>query len=189
MEITFTGPPNTITTVREQFSVPCIASRLRSVGRSRWDIIVSMTDSSPIYALAYTSRSSSDVENTDLEEILVDGSAHNRIAGVTGVLLYDGTTFLQYLEGPEAGVVSIFERIKRSKRHADIRVLTSAEVPERYFWNWSMACRHADASVIQRIEAARWSERNHPYLEEDAKRNPGLRLLADFWSMQAPTST
>lgn len=148
-----------------------------------------MTDSPPIYALAYASRSSSNLDNSDLEEILVDASAQNRMADVTGVLLYDGATFLQYLEGPEEGVASVFDRIKQSKRHADIRVLTSGEVPERYFWNWSMACQHADASMIQKIEAARWSERSHPFLEEDAEHNPGLRLLAEFWSVQAPPTT
>ena len=113
-----------------------------------------MTDSTPIFALAYASRSSSDLQNADLEAILVDASAQNRIADVTGVLLYDGTSFLQYLEGPDEGVASVFDRIKRSSRHADIRVLFSGEVSERYFWNWSMACQHADASLIQRIEAA-----------------------------------
>jgi hypothetical protein len=145
-----------------------------------------MTDSTPIFALAYASRSSSDLQNADLEAILVDASAQNRIADVTGVLLYDGTSFLQYLEGPDEGVASVFDRIKSSSRHADIRVLFSGEVSERYFWNWSMACQHADASLIQRIEAARWNERSHPYLEEDGENNPALRLLYEFWSVDAP---
>ncbi|QHB71791.1 BLUF domain-containing protein [Stenotrophomonas sp. 364] len=141
-----------------------------------------MIETSNIYALAYSSRCSADVLNSDLDEILVDASAHNRMADVTGVLLFDGVNFLQYLEGPEEAVASVFDRIKSSKRHKDIRVLTSGEVPERYFWNWSMACAHADASMIQRIEAARWGERTHPHLEVDGEQNPGLRLLADFWS-------
>lgn len=145
-----------------------------------------MTEPFPIHALVYVSQSAYGLTNLDLEEILVDASAQNRLVNVTGALLYDGLSFLQYIEGPAVGIASVLARIQRSRRHANLRVLAEGEVTQRYFWNWSMACRHADASMIQRLEAARWNDRAHPHLLEDSARNDGLRLLSEFWAAEPP---
>ena len=145
-----------------------------------------MTENFPVHALVYISQSAYGLSNLDLEEILVDASAQNRLADVTGALLYDGLSFLQYIEGPAAGIASVLARIQRSRRHANLRVLADGGVAQRYFWNWSMACRHADASMIQRLEAARWGDRAHPHLREDSAHNDGLRLLSEFWAAAPP---
>lgn len=145
-----------------------------------------MTEQTEVNALVYASRVVGGIGNADLEQILVDASVHNRMHSVTGALLYDGFRFFQYIEGPLEGLAAVFERIKQSRKHADIDVLFTGRIAERHFWNWSMACQHADASLIQRLEASRWTERAHAHLLEDAEENEGLRLLSDFWHSDPP---
>lgn len=145
-----------------------------------------MTDPTALHALVYTSRAAGGLSNADLERILIDASIHNRQQDVTGALLYDGARFLQYLEGPQAGLDNVFARIDASSKHAGIEVLVTGAIAERHFWNWSMACRHADASVIQRLESARWSERAHPHLLDGAQSNTGLQVLSAFWHADPP---
>ncbi|MEG2803155.1 BLUF domain-containing protein [Stenotrophomonas sp.] len=145
-----------------------------------------MTQSSAIHALAYTSRAVGGLTNADLERILVDASITNRAHDVTGALLYDGFRFLQYIEGPEAGLQAVLARIEAARSHAGIEMLVNGPVPERHFWNWSMACRHAQASMIQRLERARWTERAHPHLLDQGEVNEGLALLSAFWQQDPP---
>lgn len=144
------------------------------------------TESQSLHALVYTS-SSVGLSNADLERLLVDASLHNRIHSVTGALLYDGRKFLQYIEGPSNGLERVFARIQSSSKHAGLEVLFQGGIAERHFWNWSMACRHAEASMIQRLEGTRWTERAHPHLLDEADTNAGLRLLSDFWLIDPPS--
>lgn len=146
-----------------------------------------MPDHFPLYSLAYASRSALSVDDAHLAKILVGASSRNRGEGVTGVLLYDGITFLQYLEGPDEGIASVFDHIRASKSHRDIRVLHTGHVEERFFPSWSMACRHADPSLIHRLEAARWSERIHADCEALGQESSGLELLSEFCSTAAAT--
>lgn len=148
-----------------------------------------MTEQPEVHALVYASRAVGGIRNGDLEQILVDASLHNRMHSVTGALLYDGFRFFQYIEGPLEGLEAVFERIKLSTKHAHIDVLFTGRIAERHFWNWSMACRHANASLIQRLEASRWTERAHSHLLENAEDNDGLRLLSHFWHSDPPPAS
>lgn len=136
----------------------------------------------PLHALVYVSHAAGKLDNAYLDSILVDALALNQVAKVTGVLLFDGERFLQYMEGPEAAVSAAFLRVQRSRRHSGIRVLMRGEVEQRYFSKWSMACRHADASILQRIERGRWESRMLPQMSADTSENDGLALLMQFWS-------
>lgn len=144
-----------------------------------------MPTSGPLHALVYVSDAAGVLDNAYLDSILVDATTLNRVAEVTGVLLFDGQRFLQYMEGSEAAVRAAFLRVQRSRRHFGIRVLMQGEVAQRHFGKWSMACRHADASILQRIERARWDARAVPQLDADSEGNQGLALLQAFWSTAA----
>lgn len=143
-----------------------------------------MTDALPLHALVYVSHAAGALDNAYLHSIQVDAAVLNRVAGITGVLLFDGQRFLQYMEGSETAVAAAFLRVQRSRRHSGIRILMQAEVAQRCFGKWSMACRHADASILQRIERARWDARVAPQLDAGAD-HQGLALLQVFWSTQA----
>lgn len=144
-----------------------------------------MTDPIPLHALVYVSHALGALDNAYLDSIQVDATTLNRVAGITGVLLFDGQRFLQYMEGSEAALGAAFLRVQRSRRHGGIRVLMQGEVAQRCFGKWSMACRHADASILQRIERARWDARVLPHLDADGTGNDGLALLQAFWAAPA----
>lgn len=66
---------------------------------------------------------------------------NNRREGVTGLLWTDTQRFLQVLEGEDAAVHGVFDRIKRDPRHLGIVVLHDRAVEAREFGAWAMAQR------------------------------------------------
>jgi hypothetical protein len=71
-----------------------------------------------------------------MEEVyhLVAGArASNRRLSVSGTLIFSGTYFAQYLEGPEEKLSLLFQRICRDPRHGQIRVLLDSRRERREF--------------------------------------------------------
>lgn len=95
--------------------------------------------------LIYASRVARAVRFADAEAIANAASARNQQAGLTGLLLYTPSHFLQVLEGPAQAVQQTLTRIKRDPRHSDLRVIDEQEVEAREFGSWSMTARFAGA--------------------------------------------
>ncbi|VVD68360.1 BLUF domain-containing protein [Pandoraea anhela] len=72
---------------------------------------------------AYISRALPDLDPVALSKIIVHSRGFNDTHGVTGVLLYDGTTFYQYIEGPARAIADARARIEASRHHCAIQVL------------------------------------------------------------------
>ncbi len=71
--------------------------------------------------------------------IVEESRTNNRRAGVTGMLISDGTRFLQALEGSEAAVDATFERIRADPRHCACVLLDRGPITARAFAGWDMA--------------------------------------------------
>jgi hypothetical protein len=54
-------------------------------------------------------------------------------------MTFNGNWFAQVLEGYADDLRPIFDRIRRDRRHTDIKILTSTEASRRLFSLWSMA--------------------------------------------------
>lgn len=137
-------------------------------------------------AVAYTSTAVAGLTPADLDHLLVDARAHNRMEGVTGVLLYDGQRFFQYFEGPDAGVERIYARIRGSRMHVELDVLQDGPVQQLHFMQWHMGCTRTDRSVLLQLSSRQWQQQAR-YLGEDLARagdTPGLRGLLAFWEQQ-----
>ena len=50
----------------------------------------------PLHAVAYVSDAIEGIETSDIDQILQAAVGFNKVAGVTGVLMFDGQRFLQY---------------------------------------------------------------------------------------------
>lgn len=94
--------------------------------------------SEPIFQLMYVSTAAWNLDSAELTAILDVSRRNNRAVDVTGLLLHLDHGFLQVLEGPEAAVLHLFERIERDHRHLGLRVLFQQHVSERLFGDWSM---------------------------------------------------
>ena len=109
----------------------------------------------PVYALLYQSDARLAQTSGSLDRILRASVPRNAAEGITGLLMYGEMTllpdvpgqFLQWLEGSEAAVVASYERIRRDRRHADVRVLARGPAADltgsggRLFPEWSMELR------------------------------------------------
>lgn len=88
--------------------------------------------------IVYVSRAADHLSAVDLEAILAVAQSRNVRDGVTGLLLYDGDCFLQYLEGPSEAVGVIYDGISADERHHDVVTLVDEPADERCFADWSM---------------------------------------------------
>ncbi|VVE87309.1 BLUF domain-containing protein [Pandoraea bronchicola] len=76
-----------------------------------------------IECYAYLSRAVPDLDLRELSKIIVNSRGFNAAHGITGVLLFDGAMFYQYIEGPSEPLADARQRIEASRNHAGIQVL------------------------------------------------------------------
>lgn len=105
-----------------------------------------------VFQLIYTSRATPALDDFALREIAQSSSYSNQILGLTGLLLFDGRSLLQVIEGDEMSVYSLYGKIKRDKRHTECHILTVGVAQKREFSNWFMGYKnitgHADADAL-----------------------------------------
>ncbi len=64
----------------------------------------------------------------------------NKTQGITGLLVFDGQSFCQYIEGPQPALGELIGRIQADPRHVNFKTLHAcASCAERKFEQWSMA--------------------------------------------------
>lgn len=80
----------------------------------------------------------------DLRALLAQSVCHNQSAGLTGLLLYARSGYMQLLEGESAALESLFARIRQDPRHSRVTTLLHGPVAQRSFPQWAMAFRRLD---------------------------------------------
>ena len=103
-----------------------------------------MSDSD-VRQIVYTSKVHADFQVSELGPILFDARFFNRRNEVTGLLLFDGKSFIQALEGEWRAVGDTFSRIAKDSRHRSIVKLCDRATALREFGNWDMATKVRDA--------------------------------------------
>ncbi len=88
--------------------------------------------------LMYASRATEPVRPDALNAIVRESTRNNAAIGVTGVLCFSGTIFLQVLEGGRSQVSALYNRITQDQRHHDVVLLSYDEIEERSFAGWAM---------------------------------------------------
>jgi hypothetical protein len=77
----------------------------------------------------------------------------NAKVDITGLLVFDGERFCQYLEGPADDVGRLFERIEVDPRHRRVKLLHRGDSAQRRFHRFSMGFASVeDADLLQRID-------------------------------------
>jgi hypothetical protein len=103
-------------------------------------------------SLTYTSLASLDLDVGDIEAIHRAARELNALDGITGLLIFNGTHFLQIIEGAPAAIDDLMERLRRDSRHSGIEVRDEGEVEERSFPDWSMEMVRVSASYFEARE-------------------------------------
>ncbi|PZX16044.1 FAD-dependent sensor of blue light [Palleronia aestuarii] len=88
--------------------------------------------------ILYTSRAMSNRFDRDIPEILRCSRRNNPELGLTGILVFTGSTFIQILEGSPEHIDPVLDIISGDTRHADIRVLLDRMVEKRACGDWTM---------------------------------------------------
>ena len=100
-------------------------------------------------SLTYTSLARLDLEASDLEAIHRTAREVNALEGITGLLIFNGTHFLQVVEGAELAIDDLLERLRRDRRHSAIEVRDERAIEERSFPDWSMELVRVSASYFE----------------------------------------
>ena len=90
-------------------------------------------------SLTYTSWARSTISDSDVEAILRSARTNNPLEGLSGVLIFNGSAFVQILEGAEAAVNEMAQRLEGDPRHFNMHVREQRLISERAFPDWSMA--------------------------------------------------
>ena len=99
--------------------------------------------------LTYTSRASLDLTAADLAEIHRVARELNGLDGITGLLAFDGTRFLQIVEGSAEAVEALVERLRRDHRHTGFEVRDEQAIERRSFPGWSMELVRVSAGYLR----------------------------------------
>lgn len=135
----------------------------------------------PLISLVYASSAAYLFSDDELVDLLEDSVRCNKQAGISGLLLYKDSNFMQVIEGPEEAVMELYGRIHQDPRHKDILLLLKQTIPARQFADWRMGFVNID----------RFSEAELPgfsafltdsFLAETYRKNPqrAYMLLLSF---------
>ncbi len=97
-----------------------------------------------MFFLIYVSAAVTWFSSTELHALLASSRQHNQRAGITGLLLYKDGNFMQVLEGDEAAVRALHQRIAADLRHHGMVTIDSGTVAERQFGQWCMGFSRLD---------------------------------------------
>jgi hypothetical protein len=103
-------------------------------------------------SLTYTSRAGLDLTADDLEAIHRTAREVNALEGITGLLIFNGTHFLQVIEGDDRAINDLVERLRRDARHSAFEIRDERQVEARSFPDWSMELVRVSASYFEAKE-------------------------------------
>jgi hypothetical protein len=102
-----------------------------------------------MYHIVYLSQAREGMTLTTLVVLLMQARALNERHDVTGALVYGDGQFMQVMEGEEAVVKSLYERVAKDARHYNVRTLAEGPIVARSFAQWSMAFGKVPADEFQ----------------------------------------
>ena len=91
-----------------------------------------------LFSLVYVSSAKEIFSPDELFALLQTSRRNNARVGITGMLLYKGGNFIQALEGEQAAIAQLHDRIQSDRRHHGLLTLLEKPIKERQFTQWSM---------------------------------------------------
>ena len=92
-----------------------------------------------LHALLYTSELGAGQDPSCVAAITTRSRFHNTREGITGILVFDGTHFAQWLEGSLPTLERLLGRLRRDPRHTRMRIHHHAPLADgRLFSGWRL---------------------------------------------------
>ena len=90
-------------------------------------------------SFVYFSKLAPDANPSCVADIVKTARGFNRQHSITGILVFDGERFCQYIEGPAQPLQGLIDRIAKDVRHTDFQPKLHAPLEgARRFESWSM---------------------------------------------------
>ena len=102
--------------------------------------------------ITYTSLARLDLTADDIEAIHRTAREVNALEGITGLLIFNGTHFLQIVEGAPQAVDDLMDKLRRDPRHNGIEIRDARDISARSFPDWSMELVRVSASYFEAKE-------------------------------------
>ena len=108
-----------------------------------------------LFTFLYSSLLSPGCPASCVADIVRHARENNARLGLTGLLVFDGQRFCQYLEGPGDALRQMLERIRADTRHIQFVLHQHGPSTERRaFQDWSIAYAQIDdATALEEIAA------------------------------------
>jgi len=119
------------------------------------------------------------VDKDAITQILEVSRKNNEQQAVTGMLLFNGTYFLQCLEGGRSAVNDTYQRIMRDSRHQRPMLLAYEELEQREFGDWQMVYIPWTRNVRSIIRTFSVSDEFDPYRLSGKSATGLFRALRD----------
>lgn len=117
--------------------------------------------------IIYSSTASIYFQLEKLELLLTGFRRSNLKYGVTGMLIYSGGTFMQYIEGPKEAVDRLIKNIVKDKTHHSMMIWENRNLSERLFAGWSMSFKSVSITqfrIMMGLAGGRTTEITGPTL-------------------------
>ena len=143
-----------------------------------------------IVGIAYCSRPTQ--FSFDMIDSILDVSRrNNQRDALTGALIYNDRTFLQWLEGGNQEIRDVFNRISRDSRHTGLRLMTVRKLDDRWFPDWSMTAAVTEDETLRGLKLVPHLSLSQfdPFNWSDADITAFMEALSDYLTRRpAPKS-
>ncbi len=95
-------------------------------------------------SLVYVSSAVRLLSHEEIDYLLRRARERNKEYEVTGILLYIGGNFMQYIEGPRDNLDVIYKIIQEDELHSGIILVSREAIEQRQFGDWAMAYQTRD---------------------------------------------
>lgn len=103
-----------------------------------------------MYYLVYVSYSHHPMDEVELIELLHQARMNNKEQGITGLLLYSESKFIQVLEGKKEAVLALFEKIRVDNRHYKASIIIEGNLTARNYPDWNMAYKSISSEDLKK---------------------------------------
>lgn len=110
-----------------------------------------------MFYMIYVSQAKKPMDAAELELLLSGSRSWNTERGLTGLLIYRYSSvgnsghFIQMLEGDEREVQTLYEKIRRDKRHHTVLQLSVGNIENRMFDEWAMGFKNVDEALFAEL--------------------------------------
>ena len=99
--------------------------------------------------LVYVSNRKPTCTNEEIDKILASCKKNNPGLGITGVLLYSDTKFIQLVEGDAKVIMNLYDKIKLDSRHSSPMMISYNPIKDKSFPSWHMGTKNIPKNSVE----------------------------------------